>query len=111
GGSRRALIKGLLGIGGAAVVGTVATHDGEAARRPTPTPKPISCPGQQQWNGAACVCPAGTDKCGPDCCPWGEATCCGNACCYGQCYGEEVCCPSPTIYCDRKLPSLGVLHG
>jgi hypothetical protein len=95
--SRRAMLKALLAIGGGAAAGAgLGTAD--AARRPTPTPKPVSCPGQQVWDGAACVCLTG-EKCGPDCCPV-EAECCDNACCYGTCYGEELCCPSPREWCQ-----------
>ena len=37
--NRRSVLKGLLGLGGAALVGsTVLEADSEAARRPTPTP-------------------------------------------------------------------------
>ncbi len=99
GASRRALIKSALGIGSAfAMRQTVA--DVEAARRPTPAPKPVTCPGQQSWDGSACVCPDGMTTCGPDCCPDGLAQCCDNACCYGACSGEERCCPSGQIVCD-----------
>ena len=41
---------------------------GQAARRPTtPTPVP-RCPGNQTWNGSACICPGTLSKCGPACC-------------------------------------------
>src|SRR5689334_6521114 len=99
GGSRRTLIKGLLGLGGIAAVGSVALDDEvRAARRSTPTPKPPTCPGSQVWDGSACVCPSGT-QCGPDCCPAG-AQCCNSACCYGTCYGEELCCPTGQLVCN-----------
>src|SRR5690606_39935265 len=90
--------EGLLGLGGAAVAGSTVL-DTEAARRPAPTPRPPSCPGQQTWNGSECVCPAGSDTCGPDCCPTGVAQCCDQACCYGVCYGEELCCPTGGEFC------------
>ncbi len=95
--TRRQVLGGLLGIGSA----TVATSFGEAeaARRPAPAPKPVSCPGQQIPIDGMCACPPGTEKCGPDCCPAG-AQCCENACCYGTCYGEELCCPTGNIVCD-----------
>jgi hypothetical protein len=96
GASRRSVLKGLLGLGGVAV----SVDRAEAARRPTPTPKPPSCPGQQHWEDGACVCPDGSDKCGPACCPTGQAECCDNACCYGECYGEELCCPTGSTVCD-----------
>ena len=67
---------------------------------PTPTPKPVRCPGQQHWDGNQCACPDGSSRCGPDCCPNGQAECCDNACCYGQCYGEELCCPTGFSLCN-----------
>jgi hypothetical protein len=104
GASRRSVLKGLLGLGGAAVAGGVLRDEAaDAARRPTPTPKPVTCPGRQTWNGSQCVCPGDAPyKCGSDCCT-GEADdpsspthseCCDNACCFGTCYGEELCCPT-----------------
>lgn len=103
--NRRGLLKGLFGLGGAAVAGDVfGPGDSEAARRPTPTPAPPKCPGNQTWNGSKCVCPAGLSQCipngGPACCndvtiapgAPGYSTCCDNACCQGTCYGEERCC-------------------
>jgi hypothetical protein len=99
GSNRRQLLKGLLGIGGAVAASAVAP-DVEAARRPTPTPRPVSCPGIQIPCGADCCCPAGHSKCGPDCCPDGQAECCDNACCYGTCHGEELCCPNGSRLCD-----------
>ncbi len=102
GANRRTLLKGLLGLGGAATAGSILLDDdADAARRPTPTPKPPSCPGQQTPVGGQCVCQTpkapGPEKCGPDCCnPAGigaaHSECCDNACCYGVCYGEELCC-------------------
>ena len=106
-GSRRSMLKGLLGLGGAAVAGGALLESGaEAARRPAPTPKPVKCPGRQTWDGNACVCyspPApGIHVCGPDCCnglpgdppSTTHSECCDNACCFGTCYGEELCCPT-----------------
>jgi hypothetical protein len=95
GGSRRSMLKGLLGLG-AAVASVRGT---EAARRPTPTPKPVRCPGNQSWDGASCVCPDGQTACGPECCTPGVSVCCDNACCTGTCHGEEICCPTVTILC------------
>ncbi|HET9661797.1 MAG TPA: twin-arginine translocation signal domain-containing protein, partial [Thermomicrobiales bacterium] len=104
GASRRSVLKGLLGLGAAAVTGATLDETSEAARRPTPTPRPVTCPGNQTWNGAKCVCPTGLSQCnpgsGPACCndqnvdPGGPgfSTCCDNACCQGTCYGEERCC-------------------
>ncbi len=106
-GSRRTLIKGLLGFSGiVAVAGSALNDEVRAARRPTPTPKPVRCPGNQIWNGSACACESGTE-CGSDCCPV-EAMCCDNACCFGECYGEGVCCPTGRLVCDGScLPPGG----
>lgn len=103
--NRRSVLKGLLGLGGAAMVGSAASTDAGAARRPTPTPKPITCPGSQIWDGSACICPSGR-QCGPACCT-GEAVCCDNACCNGQCYGEELCCPFGNFVCEGEcIPAI-----
>jgi hypothetical protein len=101
--SRRSVLKGLLGLGGAAMAGgTLLDGEGKAARRPTPTPRPPSCPGRQTPINGQCVCPADAPfACGPDCCTGehgdpplpGHSECCDNACCFGVCYGEELCCP------------------
>ncbi len=105
GASRRSVLKGMLGFGSAAVAGGVLLDGAaEAARRPTPTPTPPKCPGNQipSANGS-CVCPGtAPNKCGPACCtakpgdpPSPTHTeCCDNACCHGTCYGEELCCPT-----------------
>lgn len=110
--SRRSLFKGLLGLGGAAAVGgTILEPSSEAARRPTPTPRPPICPGTQTPQGGQCVCispPApGPEKCGPDCCnPAGiganHSECCDSGCCYGHCYGEELCCDYPLVFCEAQ---------
>jgi len=102
--NRRTLLKGLLGLGGTAV-GASQFGEAHAARRPTPTPKPAKCPGVQVPVNGVCTCPGSApDKCGPDCCnPAGigasHSECCDNACCYGVCYGEELCCPYPRVHC------------
>ena len=106
GASRRSVLKGILGLGGGALAGGIALEgDADAARRPTPTPTPVKCPGQQVPVGGVCTCPGTAPyKCGPDCCT-GQDTdpypresthseCCDNACCFGTCYGEELCCPT-----------------
>ncbi len=99
--SRREALKAALGFGSAALVGTKLAPETEAARRPTPTPKPIVCPYPKVLSGGQCVCPVGTDACGPDCCP-PDAECFDNACCFGACYGEELCCPSGSFVCDDQ---------
>jgi hypothetical protein len=106
GSSRRQLLKGVLGLGGvsfgAAAMVSTGTRESEAARRPTPTPRPVKCPGRQVPVDGVCRCPDGYTKCGPDCCPDGKAECCDNACCYGTCYGEELCCPTEHLVCEGE---------
>ncbi len=98
GSTRRSVLKGLLGLGAAASAGgTLLGADTQAARRPTPTPKPPTCPGSQHWDGTQCVCTSG-QICGSDCCLLGSE-CCDGACCFGHCYGEELCC-SPENWCE-----------
>lgn len=110
GASRRAVLKGILGLGGVVLTGGIVLEDDtDAARRPTVSPTLTSiCPGQQTRVGNACVCqvpPApGANKCGPDCCtgtssapfprPSTHTECCDGACCAGSCYDEELCCPT-----------------
>ena len=104
GASRRSVLKGMLGLGGTALVGSAALETGaDAARRPTPTPAPARCPGRQVPIGGVCTCPADAPfKCGPDCCTGdyddppapNHSECCDQACCFGTCYGEELCCPT-----------------
>lgn len=124
GGSRRTLLKGLLGLGSVAGAGAVL-HDTEAARRgysgpPTPSavptlpsqptePAPLptatvvpSCPGSQTPCGADCCCSSGSTKCGAECCDDGVSSCCDSACCFGLCYGEELCCPYPREFCSAS---------
>lgn len=92
-GSRRTFLKGMFGTGVAVASLGLPGQPGRAARRPTPTPRPVSCPGQQVWDGAMCVCPSGI-ACGPDCCASADQ-CCDNACCApgSVCVAEEQCCP------------------
>lgn len=99
-GSRRWFLT-RLGLFGGAVAGGAVLDEASAARRPAPAPRPISCPGRQFWDGSACACEDGFTRCGPDCCPDGQAECCDNACCYGSCWGEELCCPTGRIVCEN----------
>jgi hypothetical protein len=107
--NRRSVLKGLLGIGGiAAVSSSIGQADVDAARRPSPTPSPPTCPGQQVFQDGQCACPPGLEKCGPDCCNSSapkpspdHSECCDNACCHGHCYGEELCCPWPRAFCPE----------
>ena len=98
--NRRQVLKGLLGIGGA--ITATSIESAQAARRPSPTPRPVTCPGEQTWKNSQCVCPDGKVKCGPDCCAPGVSECCDNACCFGECYGEELCCPTGSIACNGQ---------
>jgi len=98
GGSRRWLL-----VRGAALAGVTlgaAASDGSAATRPRRLTGTPSCPGQQYWNGSACTCPEGASKCGAECCVAGQSQCCDDACCWGTCYGEELCCPAGKFVCD-----------
>lgn len=97
-GNRRQVLKGLLGLGG--LFGGAVARDARAARRPAPTPRPISCPGNQVPVDGVCTCPTGA-KCRAECCPE-NAECCDGACCYGACYGEELCCPTGKVVCDGQ---------
>ena len=99
--NRRGFVRRLLGLGSAAAVGTrLAGEKAEAAPRPSPTPAPLRCPGVQIPVNGKCVCPADKGvQCGSACCPPGAATCCDGACCSGECYGEELCCPTGRHYC------------
>lgn len=97
--NRRTVLKGLLGLGGIALTGAAVTGSADAARRPTPTPKPVACPGAQHWDGTKCTCDTGTD-CGPECCT-GSAVCCDGACCNGDCYAEEQCCEVGSTVCHN----------
>src|SRR5215211_1549935 len=108
GANRRTVLKGLLGLGGIAAVGSVARDQNPtgAARRPTnPSPTPVKCPGQQTPCGNTCCCPAtAPNKCGPDCCtglrtdpyprPATHSECGDNECCFGTYTPEEFCCPT-----------------
>jgi hypothetical protein len=100
---RRGFVKGLLGLGGAALVGTTLPGGvADAARRPaSSTSTPINCPGDQYPFNGKCICaPNEAETCGADCCLIGVSTCCDGACCHGYCYGEELCCPTGRHFCD-----------
>ncbi len=111
GASRRTILKGLLGIGGAAAV-SETTHARTLSTRPrlttapppppppTTTTTPVPCPGQEQ-------CPNSTV-----CCPVGTCARSGNQaiCCTGT---DEVtvcgldCCDSPYQCCDGECCAAG----
>ncbi|TXG80728.1 MAG: twin-arginine translocation signal domain-containing protein [Thermomicrobiales bacterium] len=96
--SRRSFLK-RAAVAAAALASLGGASATDAARRPTPTPKPLNCPYPTVPSGAQCVCPGGTIACGPDCCG-ADSQCCDNACCFGTCYSEELCCPAGQIVCN-----------
>ncbi len=98
--NRRRVLRGLLGIGG--IAAATSFDRAEAARRPTPTPRPVRCPGSQTWNGSVCACADGKESCGAECCTPGVSECCDNACCVGSCYGDGRCCPASSIVCNGQ---------
>ncbi len=101
--NRRSLLKGMLGLGAVSAAGAALRDgDAEAARRPATTTPVPKCPGQQSWNGSACVCPGNQTICGAECCTSGESVCCDGACCAGECSAEEICCPP--LACPSGLP-------
>lgn len=102
GGSRRALLKGLLGLGGITAIGAILRNSApvEAQRRPTPTPRVPQCPGNQIPCGDGCCCPSGTEECGSACCPTNLAQCCDGACCYGTCFEGGLCCAPGQRACN-----------
>jgi len=113
GGSRRKLLKGLLGFGGAvAVTGTVLGDDANAARRgfagPTfPTPPPC----QPSCDGLSC----GDDGCGGACACGEGRTCLSNGSCAISCSDTSECralgceaCWTTTggLFCGNFEPSI-----
>ncbi|MBX3069540.1 MAG: hypothetical protein KF883_03430 [Thermomicrobiales bacterium] len=112
GASRRQIIKGFLGLGGAAAAGSLAPDAGarDARTRPTvpPPPPPATttsttaapplCPGQDQCPNSTLCCPTGT------CARSGnQAICCPSA---DRVCGRE-CCADPTQCCDRECCGTG----
>ncbi|MBX3070513.1 MAG: hypothetical protein KF883_08475 [Thermomicrobiales bacterium] len=109
--SRRSVLKGLLGIGGAAATGGLAVEavDARDARsRPTvPPPPPPACALPKQMCGGVC-CDAGMCKDGI-CCTSTTAVNCGGVCCNsGVCAGSECCDPGEeacgTVCCSPVAP-------
>jgi hypothetical protein len=129
--SRRALLKGILGFGSAAVVGTAAVSGAEAARRGyagplpkstvvagPPTCDPQTCYGCHQCVGSVCTdqpktnCYDHTDQCLTSVCnPDGGCSypfdcrvrdgCCGH----GQmCNAEGQCVCDPSVCCGVECP-------
>jgi hypothetical protein len=92
-GSRRTLLKSLLGLGGVAAAGA-ALHDADAARRgyagpPIPAPRPTEPPLGE------CI----ALECNGQCCDRHATVCCGGFCCTGGCH-ETECCGAGNTYCD-----------
>jgi hypothetical protein len=121
GASRRAVIKGLLGLGGAALTGTVVAEGTEARTAGTrtriaPPPAPTCptgegtcggttsahcCPHGRCFDGVCCADPA-TEPCGSGCCPTGKCTDDGQTCCTDSDESPcgTICCPHNT--CARE---------
>jgi hypothetical protein len=92
--NRRSLLKVALGLGAGIAAGTSALQSTDAARRgftgpslPTPTPEP------------PVGCASGSSPCGTHCCSDSDSMCCGDSCCVGACYGNNLCCESPRVFC------------
>lgn len=110
GASRRSILKGLLGLSGAAVAASARPSGADArtiGSRPTipPPSEPVCTPGHQfcGGEGAAFCCPPGRCFDGR-CCPDDETEGCGDSCCpVGQCTTSGACCatghPCGTICC------------
>ncbi|HET9662260.1 MAG TPA: hypothetical protein VFP05_18180 [Thermomicrobiales bacterium] len=88
-GSRRALLKALLGFGAVAAASMTAIDDVDAARRGYSGPRfpiepPLSeCPGLE---------------CNGQCCDQHDTVCCGGFCCSGGCH-ETECCGRGSTFC------------
>lgn len=87
--SRRDFMRTMAGATAALAGSVIATRPAGAARRPAPTPTPTPVP-----NACAGI------PCGSDCCEPGISECCDGACCFGECYAEELCCPTGLVVCD-----------
>ena len=115
GASRRSVLKGLLGLGGAAAVATVLPDDTDARRSsititpPPPTTTPAPCrpgfePCTTNVTGCCAVCGGSTPvTCGLECCASADQCCDGECCAAGSAcltkafpkgnQAEETCCP------------------
>jgi len=105
GASRRSILKGLFGLGGAAVAGGVAVDQADArtiGTRPTiPPPTTPSCVLPRQLCGGVC-CDSGKCKNG-HCCLNATDVWCGNACCVtGLCTTDGNCCPAGYKVCGTE---------
>ncbi len=103
--SRRTIIKGLLGFGGSAVLGSTIPRSGDARTirsRPTvPPPSGPDCLLPMQMCGGEC-CPEGHCKEGV-CCPNAGDVLCGGACCdTGLCTSNGTCCAAGSQVCGSK---------
>ncbi|MGD9712488.1 MAG: prealbumin-like fold domain-containing protein [Thermomicrobiales bacterium] len=111
GASRRSILKGLLGLGGAAISGAFAAEQADARSigtrpsipsRPSTTPPPTTttpapCPGQQQCPGSTLCCDVGT------CARSGNQTiCCDGSNGHGTVVCGLDCCDSPYECCDNE---------
>ncbi len=114
GSSRRSVLKGLLGIGGAAATGSLVADHADAraiATRPT-VPPPTTRPPAPPPTTTTTPCPAGQQQCPNStvCCPTGTCARSGNQaiCCTGHVCGHECCVSafasqySAYLCCDRE---------
>jgi hypothetical protein len=112
GASRRAILKGLFGVGGAAAAGAVAPDDANArARISRPTIPPPPPPTTTSTTTTAAPCPVGQQQCPNStlCCPTGTCARSGNAaiCCDGASGNGNVvcgldCCDTDNQCCDGE---------
>jgi hypothetical protein len=103
GASRRSVLKGLLGLGGAAITGTIAANGTDARTAGTrvsiPPPPPPECPSGTGKCADGSCCPYGRCYDG-HCCPYDGTEWCGTVCCgEGQCTTSGGCCEPPDVPC------------
>ncbi len=123
GASRRSVLKGLLGLGGATAVGSLLGSEVDARRSsitittPPPTTTPAPCrpgfaPCTTNVTGCCAVCSGNTPvTCGLECCATADQCCDGECCATGSAcltkafpngnQAEETCCPVSQT-CDNE---------
>lgn len=117
--SRRSILKGLLGLGGAAATGSMLSENLDArtigtrptippptTRPPAPptTTTPAPCPGQEQCPNSTLCCPTGT------CARSGnQAICCDGTAGHGDTVCGFECCDDPLECCDSECCPSGSL--
>ena len=91
---RRSALKVFVAAGVASIGGLVGAGGARAARRGFSGP---AFPSPTQVPPVGCA--SGSSPCGAECCPDSDSICCGSTCCYGACYGDNLCCESPRVFC------------